>query len=446
MSLQYRETIDYLYGLKRLGIRPGLHTMKGLISIPGSSLGELPVVHIAGTNGKGSTSAMIASVMSEAGYRAGLYTSPHLVRFNERFKIGDKDISDEALCRVAAKALDTAEKLKAESGLEATFFEIATLMAILYFSEQDVDIAIMETGMGGRLDATNALTPIISVITGVAHDHSAYLGHSIEEIAAEKAGIIKKGVPLISGVTEAAPARVIEDRAKALNKSRPLRLGRDFRYTRVSGGSFDYYGLNLSLKGVESRLRGGHQQKNAAIALAVLESLQGAYPAVNETAMREGLRKVNWPGRFESVSCSPRIILDCAHNPEGASALAEAIKEYFPPPATMTLIAGISGDKDISGILSRLVPLARRVILTEARIERAAALRELRKAARVLNKDCEEEPSVELAVGRAMKSLPAHEIIVISGSIFVVGEARGFLCNRRSLQEREGACGSAAIG
>jgi len=446
MSLRYRETIDYLYGLKRLGIRPGLDTTKGLLSILGNSLREIPIVHLAGTNGKGSTSAMIASVMSEAGYRVGLYTSPHLVRFNERFKISGADISDEALCRVAAKVLEAAEKLKTKSGLEATFFEIATLMALLYFSEQDVDIAVMETGMGGRLDATNALTPIISVITGVAHDHNAYLGHSIEKIAAEKAGIIKKGVPLISGVMEAAPARVIEDTVKALKGRSPLRLGRDFRYKGVSGGSFDYYGLNLSLKGMESRLRGGHQHKNAAIALAVLESLRGAYPAINETSMREGLRRVNWPGRFESVSKSPAIILDCAHNPEGASALAEAIREYFPPPATMTLIAGISGDKDISGILSHLVPLARRVILTEAGIDRAAALTELRKAARALNKDCEEEPSVELAIGRALKSLPADEIIVISGSIFVVGEARGFLCDRRSLPEREGACGFAAIG
>ncbi len=446
MSLQYRETIDYIYGLKRLGIRPGLDAVKGLLRILGSPERSVLAVHVAGTNGKGSTSAMIASVLREAGYRVGLYTSPHLLKFNERIRVSGVDISDEALMRNAKAVLEASRRLKAESGLEATFFEAATAMALLYFKEQKVDMAVMETGMGGRLDATNVVPPLVSVITGVALDHGEYLGNSIKEVAVEKAGIIKKGVPVISGALDTAAARVIEERALEVTGLRPVSLGHEFRYEEVERGRLDYSGLNLSLKGVETGLRGAHQRENAAIALAALESLQAPYPAINEAAMREGLRCVDWPGRFEVISSDPCVVLDCAHNPEGARALAAALREYFPPPATMTLVAGISRDKDISGILSHLAPLARRVILTEANLSRAAPLSLLARTARRFKKGCEQEPSVERAIGRALKDLPVDEVIVIAGSIFVVGEARDFFIKARKVPAIEGARGEAATG
>jgi len=437
MSLQYRETIDCLYGLKRLGIRPGLESTKGLLHILGNPESGLPIVHIAGTNGKGSTSAMIASVMKAAGYRVGLFTSPHLLRFNERFRVSGTDISDEELYRVAATVLEAAKKLKAEYGLEATFFEAATAMAWLYFREQKVELAIMETGMGGRLDATNAAVPLLSIITSVALDHSAYLGVGLGKIAAEKAGIIKKGIPIISGVMEPVPAGVIDKRALELNNTLPLRLGHEFHYEDASRKSFDYFGVNLSLKGLKLALRGAYQRKNAAIAMAALELLRESYPAVNEAAIREGLKYVDWPGRFESISTGPAVILDCAHNPHGARALRAAIREYFPLPITFTLVTGISKDKDIMGILRPLLPLARRVILTEASIERAAPLVKLREAAKTLNKECEEAPSVERAIASALRDLPAEEVIVICGSIFVVGEAREFFAKRSEAPQKE---------
>ncbi len=446
MNPQYRETIDYLYGLKRLGIRPGLRTINGLLRILGSPLNDVPVVHVAGTNGKGSTSAMIASVMSEAGYRVGLFTSPHLVRFNERFRVSGVDISDEALCRVAHSVLAGAKKLESESALEATFFEVATAMALVYFKEQRVDIAVMETGLGGRLDATNAATPLVSIITNVAFDHSDYLGATLETIAAEKAGIIKTGVPVISGVMQRGPACLIKERALEINKRVPLRLGHEFNYESAARERFDYSGVHISMKGIQLGLLGAYQHKNAAIALAALESLRPSYPAINERAMREGLLRVDWPGRFEYISTTPPVILDCAHNPAGARALGAAIRAYFPLPASITLVVGISKDKDIRGILNHLMPLAGRVILTKANMERAAPLELLQREAGEFKKKCEEEPSLKQALSSALSDVPAHGVIVVAGSIFVVGEARDFFSKHREVLEKARDRKGAALG
>jgi len=440
MSLQYRETIEHLYGLKRLGIRPGLASIEGVLRILGHPERYLRAVHVAGTNGKGSTSAMIASVLKESGYRTGLFTSPHLTRLNERISISGADISDEALLPLAGLVLDAAKRLQETTGLEVTFFEAVTAMALLYFRERDVDIAILETGMGGRLDATNAAEPLISIITNIALDHSGYLGEDLEKIAFEKAGIIKKGVPVVSGVDEAGAARVILQRAIEVTGRAPLRLGHDFSYKGLLNGAFDYSGQKIALKGVRPGLRGAHQLKNAAIALAAIEQLGRSYPDINEISIRAGLSGVRWPGRFEIISREPVIILDCAHNPDGARALAAAIRKEFPLPLTMTLITGISADKDIYGILGHLAPLARRVILTEACHERAASSKEVRKAALIYQKNCEEEPSVERAIASALRDIPTGEIIVIAGSIFVAGEARDLLIRTResAIQEESG--------
>ncbi|MFQ5353347.1 MAG: bifunctional folylpolyglutamate synthase/dihydrofolate synthase [Thermodesulfobacteriota bacterium] len=427
MDLQYKETLDHLYSLTGLGIRPGLDNIKGLMKLLGNPERSLPAVHIAGTNGKGSTAAMIESVFREAGYRVGLYTSPHLTRFNERIRIGGGFITDEDLLCTASEALEARRRLKEERGLEATFFEVATAMALLYFREKKVDLAVMETGLGGRLDATNIMRPLVSIITNVEMDHCAFLGSTVGGIAAEKAGIIKKNTPVISGVAGSAGS-LIMSRAAEVKSGPHLRLGHEFTCEGRSEGGFNYRGPKTSLKGLELGLCGAFQYSNAAVALAALELLAESYPNINDAAMREGLRRVRWPGRFELLCKRPPVVLDCAHNAAGARALAEALKEYFSPPLAMTLVTGVSEDKDIKGILSGLLPLARRVILTEAAMPRAASLAALQKAAGEIRDNCEAEPTVGRAIASALKGLRQGEVLVIAGSIFVAGEAREFFC------------------
>ncbi|MFQ5428487.1 MAG: bifunctional folylpolyglutamate synthase/dihydrofolate synthase [Thermodesulfobacteriota bacterium] len=426
MSRQYKETIDYLYSLTGLGIRPGLQSIKGLLKLLGNPERNLPALHIAGTNGKGSTAAMIESVMREAGYSVGLYTSPHLTRFNERICIGGEFISDEDIVRIAAVVMEARGRLKDEKALEATFFEVATAMALLYFREKKVDMAVMETGLGGRLDATNIVRPLVSVITNVAMDHSAFLGSKVADIAAEKAGIIKENVPVVCGELGYDSASVISSRAVEVAGKEPIRLGHEFSCKVTTRGRFNYSGLKTSIKGLEPGLSGAFQLKNGALALAALELLSESYPRINEEAMREGLRRVKWPGRFELLSETPPVILDCAHNEAGAHALAGALREYFSLPLTMTLVTGISEDKDINGILARLLPLSRRVILTEAGLSRAAPLTHLQKAAAAIRGDCEAEPTVNRAIVSALKGLGQGEVLVIAGSIYVACEAREF--------------------
>ncbi len=438
MSLQYEETIDYLYSLTGLGIRPGLESTEALLEMLGNPESALPVVHIAGTNGKGSTAAMIESVLREAGYRAGLFTSPHLTRFNERIALGGAHISDNDFVHVASVVKEARERLKRERGWEPTFFEVSTVMALLYFRDKKADLAVIETGLGGRLDATNTVTPLLSIITNIDVDHSAHLGSTVEHIAREKAGIIKAGSPLICGELGSGAAAVITQRAREVKCGVLKRLGHEFTYEPGPQGGFNYFGQKTVIKDVELGLCGLYQYKNAAVALAGLEILSESYPAITEQAMREGLRRVTWPGRFESLSAAPTVILDCAHNPAGASAFAAAVREYFTELPPITLVTGISEDKDIGGILAHLLPMARRVILTEAALERAAPVAMLQKKALSIRADCESRPTVRSAITSALQGLARGEVLLIAGSVFVAGEAREFFNSAPSPRKAAG--------
>ncbi len=446
MSQSYEETITELYGLRRLGMRPGLESTRALLRALGSPEEGLRTVHIAGTNGKGSTAAMIDSVMRASGYRTGLYTSPHLSDFGERIQVSGRPMERDALGRLAARVLGAAAGLRRETGLEVTFFEAATAMAFLRFMEEGVDLAIMETGMGGRLDATNVTRPLLTIITNVDIDHSACLGGTVEAIAAEKAGIIKRGVPLITGALSPEAAAIISKRAAEVGASQVLRLYGDFTFEDAGDEGIDYHGPGLSLKGIEVGLCGAHQKQNAALAISALEVLGGFYPAIDEAAIREGLKGVSWPGRLEEISREPRVILDCAHNPAGARALAKALGTALAPSTPVTLVAGISADKDIKGIIGHLIPLARRVIFTEARTERAAHLGVLIEAAQALGMKSRGYGGVAEAMGAAIKGLLPGEVIVVAGSVFVVGEARDFFLRTGAAGSGKASPGAAARG
>lgn len=414
--------LDYLYGLQKLGIKPGLTRIRALLKLLGNPEKSYPSIHIAGTNGKGSTSAMLHSVFTEAGYKTGLYTSPHLIKFNERIRIGKKYISDKDIVKAVLTVKKAAGRLSPRHGTP-TFFEFITAMAFVYFRDKKVDIAVLETGMGGRLDATNLATPLASIITNARMDHMEFLGNTIRDIAFEKAGIIKKGVPVITGETNGAALMVIKKAAKEMNS--PLYIiDKDFKAVD-RGGKADYAGLKNGINGVTLGLAGAHQIRNAACALAALEVAREKGFHADERAIKKGLKNTRWPGRLEVVKKRPLVILDSAHNPDGADSLKEALTGFkF---SRLILVLGIMADKDIKGILKRLLPLADEVIFTAPATTRAANAQTLIEHARPYRLNASFISPVKDAIGTALELAKAPDAVCVAGSIFTVGEAKKHL-------------------
>ncbi len=427
----YKNILKYLYGLQRHGIRPGLERIASLLSNLGDPQRAYQSIHVAGTNGKGSTSAMLESILIEAGLSIGLYTSPHLVRFSERIRVNGTLIPDRDVIRVASIVKKASEGLKDEP----TFFEFTTAMAFVYFKEKKVDLAVLEAGMGGRLDATNVVTPLVSVITNVGLDHMEYLGDDIRKIAREKAGIIKKNIPVVTACEE--PGAIREITLSSRKKGSPLHiLKKDFRTKdtpamhrgRNPRDAFDYHGIRKNISGLELNLKGRHQCKNAACAIAALEIIASAGVAVSEGAVRKGLKKVLWPARVEVIKKKPLLILDAAHNPAGARTLREALLGLrF---KRLLLVLGIMADKDIDGILKELAPMAEIVFLTVPRTERAAGPDILLEKLAPYNKKAVTVSSVARACDEALSEAKGADAVCVTGSIFTVGEAKKYLEKR----------------
>lgn len=438
----YDVTLKDLYSLLRLGIKPGLKCIKGLLSVLGDPHGGYPAIHIAGTNGKGSTSAMLEAVLTEAGYRTGLFTSPHLVKLNERIRISKRQIPDGDVVKIAATVKKAAESLAPV--LKPTFFEFISAMAFVYFEKNKVDIAIFETGMGGRLDATNVCNPLVSIITNIGKDHTSHLGTSISRIAKEKAGIIRPLVPVVTGADNPAALKIIRAEAAMKETSRYC-IGEDFwtdAVTTPRSNAFNYYGIAKVIKGLKLNLRGQFQLKNAACALASLEVLSTlGYPVPTES-VRKGLKKILWPGRLEVVgrrgrrykakgtgACTsrtwPLVILDVAHNPDAALSLKEALaRQSF---SRLVLVAGIMGDKDIRGVFAHLAPLADIVVLTEPTNPRAANAERLLKFLKPWKRPFLIRRSVAEACEAALELSGPKDAVCVTGSVFTVGEAIQYL-------------------
>ncbi|MBI5887969.1 MAG: bifunctional folylpolyglutamate synthase/dihydrofolate synthase [Deltaproteobacteria bacterium] len=440
-----REILRYIYGLERTGIRPGLGRIKKLLSVIKDPQRSYPAVHVAGTNGKGSTSAMLASILTEAGYSAGLYTSPHLVRFNERIRINGADISDKDLARIAArlKGVEPPEGVQplqgAADGPGLSFFEFTTAIAFEYFREKKIDIAVIEAGMGGRLDATNVLRPLVSIITNIDFDHMDFLGRSLAAIAREKAGIIKPAAAVVTA--EVKPEALAVIKAAALKKGVLLyRLGTDFAYKagkEKNGLSFfDYSGIHAGLTGLGLGLRGPHQLKNGSCALAAVEILQRSGFKISGSAVRRGLKKAFWPARLEVVRKRPLVIIDSAHNPAGAAALKTALRGFRY--RRLILVLGIMKDKDIDGFLQAVIPLADRIVLTAPKTARAMSPDGLFMRLKSQEKPVfegflrrlksQEKPvlmrkNVKAALKAALKDAGPQDAVCVAGSIFTAGEA-----------------------
>lgn len=414
----YQDSLDYLYGLQKFGIKFGLNSTTRILEKIGDPHQGLRCIHVAGTNGKGSTAAMLSSVLRRCGFRTGLYTSPHLVRFTERFRIDDREVSVRRILDVFQKIRRVLDEVE-----PPTFFEMVTAMGLLYFAEEKVDWAVMEVGMGGRLDATNVITPKVSVITNVSLEHQEYLGNTVAAIAREKAGIVKNGVPVITGVSQPTALGVVK--AECLRREAPLYcLGKDFRVRRNSDLTFRYKGMKRHGPSLRLNLVGHHQVRNAGLALASLEVLdRDGHVAWNPSAIAEGLASVHWPARLEILDRQPLVILDGAHNPNGAEALKRAIEEDFAH-RRVHLVLGIMADKDIAGMLKRLLPIADTAVFTQPRYARAANPERLRELAGPYLKHYEIISEPALAIERARSLAGPDDLICITGSLYFAGEVK----------------------
>lgn len=417
--LTYAEAVEYLYSLQKYGIKFGLSKTSNLLKAFGNPHRGRAYVHVGGTNGKGSVAAMVESMLMRAGLKVGFYSSPHLVRFTERFRLGGREISPEEvadLVREVREAVDPAE--------QPTFFEFTTAMALIHFAREKADLAIMEVGMGGRLDATNVIRPRVSVITNISLEHQAFLGRRLLQIAREKAGIIKRGVDVVTAVTQPPVVRLFEKICE--QRGAPLhRLGKELRIrTRESG--FKYYGLDQNLEHVEPGLLGRHQDRNAALALATVEILRRKGFRVTESDMTEGVKTPYWPGRMHVVSRRPLVMLDGAHNPAAVKNLLRSVTrdvEY----ERLILVLGVMADKDISKIVREIVPAADYVICTRPEYYRAAPPETLKEAALPLWKGGELCPGLADALKRAKELACPEDLILVTGSLFTVGEAMACL-------------------
>ena len=416
-----------MFSLGRFGIKLGLETIEGILAELGNPHEKLRCIHLAGTNGKGSIGSSLATILRKAGFSVGLYTSPHLVKFNERIAINGVPVTDK---EVVEGYLAVSEA--AGEGRQPTFFEITTAMALKSFADAAVDWAIIETGMGGRLDATNIVRPELSVITNIALEHQEYLGDTIGEIAGEKAGIIKAGKPVVTGATQPEALSCITRVAEEL--SAPLhRSGHEFRATANDDGTFDYAGMGCHWPGMRTGLLGEHQVDNAALTLAACEALTPALAAMgqgplSEAVIREGLAETRWPGRLEKVSDDPFIIIDGAHNLAAAEKLA-AFLEGLAKQRRLTLVIGILDDKPHAEILQTLLPPCDRVVLTSPQIKRSLPAEALLPTAKELAGEIQVVPTVREAIAHAIDTASEGEAICIAGSLYVVGEAKEALAD-----------------
>lgn len=418
--------LDRLFQRTAYGIRPGLDIIRRLSTLLGDPQTHWPCIHVAGTNGKGSVCAMIESVLRQSGVRTGLYTSPHLVRFNERIQVDGEPISDEELIELIAIVEEAALKLEREEGLRpATFFECATGIAFEYFRRRGVQCAVIETGMGGRWDATNIVRPLVTVITRIDVDHVNYLGPELIGIAAEKAGIIKPGVPVVTGAMPDEARAIIVKEAHDV-ESTLIRADERVGVRRVSQGlsmqKIKFETDQRAYPPVRLPLIGQHQLENVALAVAALEALSDRLGADwPEQAMKDGLEKCHWPARAQLIEKDPPVLLDVAHNPNGAAALAALLDEVAPK-QPRGLIVGFLKDKDGMGLMKRLAGHVDRCWAVEIASKRGESVANVVACARAAGLPIEAS-TLDLALPAARAWAQEHGgLVCIAGSLYLAGE------------------------
>ena len=428
--MQYREALSWIHSIRRFGMNQGLQRIEALLGYLGDPHKKLPYLHIGGSNGKGSIAAFTSSVLECAGYKTGLYTSPYLEQFTDRMSVNGAEISGEHLAELASALKPLTERIAADPTLgQPTEFEVVTALALTFFAEMKPDIVVLEVGLGGRLDATNVVSPLVSVINTVSLEHTQILGDTITAITREKGGIIKNMTPLVTQATqEALP--VLEDICRG--KEAPLyRLGRDFHNEVVSsdleGQVFHYYGLHRNFSALQIPLLGEYQINNASVALAALELLEEKGFPWDEESLRRGLKTTHWPGRLEILGDHPLLVIDGAHNAEAFRELRRVLLQLFSK-RKLILVLGFLADKAAAELLPEIVPDAEAVILTKPLSPRAADPLDLEGIAREI---CQcsvfVEEEISAAIEKAFSLAAAEDMILISGSLYLIGEARRIL-------------------
>ncbi len=427
----YSKSVKFLFDLEVFGMKFGLHGIRTLLAAIGNPQKDFKSIHVAGTNGKGSTSSMLAAIFTAAGYRTGLYTSPHLVSFTERIRINGKAISRSDVARLTNLIRRQVRKQ------QATYFEAVTAIAFKYFSEQNVDIAIIETGLGGRLDATNVVRPLVSVITNISLEHTAILGKTLESIAREKAGIIKHSVPCVTGIEESKPLAVVRRQARKRNAQlfRSLSVNVRVLHSSLYGLEVDARSGHAHYRRLRLSLAGDHQTMNLRVALRTIGVVQklGLY-TIAEDHIRRGLANIEalsgLRGRLSVFQRYPLVLGDVAHNPDSTHRLVDALKKVGV--RNVFLVFGVVQDKDYHQMVRFLGPITRAAIVTEARTTRARRAADLsaeftNQGIPVVEATKSVRRAVALALKRSMKNVP----VLITGSHYVLGEAIPILRSRK---------------
>jgi dihydrofolate synthase / folylpolyglutamate synthase len=420
MSESYRACLSYLYGLQTHGIKLGLDTIRTLLAQCDHPEKKFSALHIGGTNGKGSSAAMTAAILQAANIRVGLYTSPHLIDFRERIQVQGAKIPE-------SRVVDLVQRFRADFSMSCppTFFETATAMAFQYFAEEQVEVAVLEVGMGGRFDATNVCDPCGVLITNVSFDHEAYLGDTLEAIAFEKAGIIKAGVPLVLGPMNESAQAVIYQKAKEQRAS-ICQYGTDFTIDVQGEGLFEYRGPTQHFSGLTCGLKGAHQLVNAACALALLENSVMPGRAISQEAIVEGLGSVSWEGRLETLRTNPRWVCDGAHNPAAATKLARHLQIMIEgvPGRKLIFIVAMMRDKNIEAFFAELLPLADVIIGTQIDHFRSATVDELIDRLPTGGPPMYRTATPSEAVALANRMADSRDMVCVTGSLFLVGAVK----------------------
>ena len=431
IALHYNEALDWIHSIARFGMNQGLERIEALLDLLGNPHRSCKYLHIGGTNGKGSTAAFVAAMLEEAGYRVGLYTSPYLVQFTNRMAINGRDIPRKRLVELVKKVKPLVEKIAADPVLgQPTEFEVVTALAFCYFAEESPDIVVLEVGLGGRLDATNVVQPLVTAIATISLEHTQVLGNTVEEIAREKAGIIKNGAPV---VTEAGGGALPVLEAVCKEKQVPLyQLGKHFHAQietqDVGGQVFHYRGLSREYHALFIPLLGDYQVNNVALAIAAVELLCDNGFSISEATLRAGLEKTRWPGRLEVLRRSPLVVVDGAHNLEAFQGLGRGVRQTFAY-GKLILVLGILSDKAAENILAEILPLADRLIITKPNSPRAANPEVLQKIVSGMMPElpCEISEEIPAAVDMALKQAGDEDLVLIAGSLYLVSDARQYL-------------------
>ncbi|MFD1705582.1 bifunctional folylpolyglutamate synthase/dihydrofolate synthase [Siminovitchia sediminis] len=425
----YSEAVSWIHSRLKHGINPGLARMEWLMKKMGSPEKDLRVIHVAGTNGKGSTVTFLRSVLQEAGYDVGTFTSPYIETFNERISLNGVPVSNKDIVELVKIVKPLTEEMEKGDLGSPTEFEVITAMAIYYFANiRKPDFTLLEVGLGGRYDSTNVVHPLITLITNIGMDHMRILGDTMEEIAFEKAGIIKQGIPVFTGAKQEAARTVIQSEADR-QKADLFQLGRDFKveyYKPAAGGEqFTFQSRWKRLDQLQISMLGRHQTDNAALAVAGLQYMNArALVHVTEENMRDGLAKAHWPGRMEIVHEHPTVILDGAHNAEGLQAFAATMKCRYKEKKLKIIFAALE-DKDLSSMLDQLNQIHAEIYLTQFDFPRAASAIQLKEAGNMEHATVDED--WRRLVKNEVHRLDSDDILAITGSLYFISEAKPLL-------------------